>query len=67
MSTRDSDDEDPEDGLFFLDGGILSGTSTIDAPYGFYHSSGTIKPGNSIGTLTINGDYYQEVRIMQKS
>ena len=59
MSTRASDDEDPEDGLFVLDGGIVSGTGTIDVPYGFYHIDGTIKPGNSIGTLTINGDYYQ--------
>jgi outer membrane autotransporter protein len=57
---RPADDDDPEDGLFVLDGGILSGTGIIDAPYGFYHSSGTIKPGNSIGTLTLNGDYYQE-------
>lgn len=62
MSARASDDEDPEDGLLFLDGGILSGTGTIDAPYGFYHSSGTIKPGNSIGTITITGDYYQDTQ-----
>ena len=53
-------EDDEEGGQFYLDGGILSGTGIIDAPYGFYHSSGTIKPGNSIGTLTINGDYYQE-------
>lgn len=59
MSTRSSDDEDPEDGLFILDGGIVSGSGIIDAPYGFFHTDGTIKPGNSIGTLTINGDYTQ--------
>jgi subtilase-type serine protease len=46
--------------FFVLDGGIVSGTGTIEAPYGFYHLAGTIKPGNSIGTLTITGDYYQE-------
>ncbi|MCX5811436.1 MAG: autotransporter domain-containing protein, partial [Proteobacteria bacterium] len=62
MSTRDSDDEDPEDGLLYLDGGIVSGTGEIIAPYGFYHSSGTIKPGNSIGTITITGDYYQDTQ-----
>jgi uncharacterized protein with beta-barrel porin domain len=57
---RSTDDEDPEDGFFVLDGGIVSGTGTIEAPYGFYHLAGTIKPGNSIGTLTITGDYDQE-------
>ncbi|MCX5818130.1 MAG: autotransporter domain-containing protein [Proteobacteria bacterium] len=57
--SRPADDDDPEDGIFILDGGIVSGTGIIDAPYGFYHTGGTIKPGNSIGTLTINGDYYQ--------
>jgi len=57
---RAFDNEDSEDGFFVLDGGILSGDGIIDAPYGFYHFSGTLKPGNSIGTLTINGDYYQD-------
>lgn len=57
---RPADDEDPEDGFFVLDGGIVSGTGVIEAPYGFYHLDGTIKPGNSIGTLSIIGDYYQE-------
>lgn len=57
MSTREPDDEDPEDGWFVLDGGIVSGAGIIDAPYGFYHVNGELKPGNSIGTLTINGDY----------
>ncbi|MCX5809228.1 MAG: autotransporter domain-containing protein [Proteobacteria bacterium] len=52
-------EDDEEDGEFILDGGIVSGTGIIDAPYGFYHTGGTIKPGNSIGTLTINGDYTQ--------
>jgi subtilisin family serine protease len=60
MSTREPDDEDPEDGWFVLDGGIVSGAGIIDAPYGFYHVSGDLKPGNSIGTLTINGDYVQD-------
>jgi kexin len=55
--SRLEDDED--DGEFILDGGTLSGTGTIDAPYGFYHMDGIIKPGNSIGTLTITGDYNQ--------
>ena len=57
---RDDDDDNPEDGWFILDGGIVSGSGVIDAPWGFYHSSGTLKPGNSIGTLTINGDYHQD-------
>jgi len=57
---RAEDDEDPDDGFFVLDGGIVSGAGTIIAPYGFYHLDGTIKPGNSIGTLTIIGDYYQD-------
>jgi len=61
----DDDGSDEEGGEFILDGGIVSGTGVIEAPYGFYHSQGTIKPGNSIGTLTLNtpdakGDYYQE-------
>lgn len=60
MSTRDQEDEDPEDGWLVLDGGIVSGAGIIDAPYGFYHISGELKPGNSIDTLTINGDYVQE-------
>jgi len=59
---RPDDDIDPEDGWFVLDGGIVSGGGIIDAPYGFYHLGGTIKPGNSIGTLTINGDYYQDTK-----
>jgi outer membrane autotransporter protein len=58
--SRPEDDE--SDGEFILDGGTVSGGGTIDAPYGFYHTAGTIQPGNSIGTLTINGDYYQEPR-----
>lgn len=57
---RPADNEDPEDGWFLLDGGIVSGAGIIDAPYGFYHLSGDLKPGNSIGTLTINGDYTQD-------
>jgi len=56
------DDEDPDDGFFVLDGGIVSGEGTIIAPYGFYHIDGTIKPGNSVGTLTIIGDYYQDTQ-----
>jgi len=57
---KPADNEDPEDGFFVLDGGIVSGTGVIQAPYGFYHLDGAIKPGNSIGTLNITGDYYQE-------
>jgi len=57
-------EDDEDDGEFILDGGILSGAGAIDAPYGFYHMAGTIKPGNSIGTLTITGDYYQSPAAM---
>ena len=44
-----------------LSGGMISGTGQITASRGFYNSGGTISPGNSIGTLTINGNYYQAV------
>jgi len=37
-------------------GGTLSGIGTIG---GNVNNDGTISPGNSIGTLTINGDYLQ--------
>lgn len=59
---RPDDDDDPDDGWFVLDGGIVSGAGIIDAPYGFYHFSGDLKPGNSIGTLTVNGDYIQDTQ-----
>lgn len=36
-------------------GGILSGTGTVGSTDNY--AGGTIAPGNSIGTLTINGDY----------
>ncbi|MBN2538807.1 MAG: autotransporter domain-containing protein, partial [Deltaproteobacteria bacterium] len=42
-----------------LSGGTVSGTGHIAASRGFYNSGGTVSPGNSIGTLTINGDYHQ--------
>lgn len=53
--------EDPTDysNAFYMDGGTLSGTGTIDISGGFFHNGGTISPGNSIGTLTIAGDYTQ--------
>jgi len=53
--------EDPTDysNAFYMDGGTLSGTGTIDISGGFFHNGGTISPGNSIGTLTITGDYAQ--------
>jgi autotransporter-associated beta strand protein len=40
-------------------GGILSGSGTILGNVDIA-SAGTISPGNSIGTLSINGDYQQE-------
>jgi outer membrane autotransporter protein len=42
-----------------LDGGTISGTGTINASRGVYNNVGVISPGNSIGTLTINGNYTQ--------
>jgi outer membrane autotransporter protein len=42
-----------------IGGGVVSGTGSIAASRGFINSGGTIKPGNSIGTLTITGDYNQ--------
>jgi outer membrane autotransporter protein len=42
-----------------LSGGMISGTGQITASRGLYNSGGTVSPGNSIGTLTINGNYYQ--------
>ncbi len=42
-----------------IGGGVVSGTGSIAASRGVSHSGGTISPGNSIGTLTINGAYDQ--------
>lgn len=45
--------------LFSLVSGTVSGNGVINASRGFYNSGGNITPGNSVGTLTINGDYHQ--------
>ncbi len=42
-----------------FDGGRLSGTPTIDALFVDNHSGGVIAPGNSIGTMTIVGEAFQ--------
>lgn len=46
-------------GLFTLASGTVGGAGTINAFRGFAHTGGTIKPGNSIGALTIVGNYAQ--------
>lgn len=45
--------------LFVLPGGFLGGNGII---VGNVFNSGTVGPGNSIGTLTINGNYRQSSR-----
>jgi len=45
--------------LFSLNSGTVSGAGLITASRGFFNNGGIIAPGNSIGTLTINGNYYQ--------
>jgi uncharacterized protein with beta-barrel porin domain/subtilisin family serine protease len=40
-------------------GGILGGSGTITASRGLFNSGGVVSPGNSIGTLTVNGNYTQ--------
>ncbi|MDO4709571.1 MAG: S8 family peptidase, partial [Pseudomonadota bacterium] len=45
-------------GLSIADQGFLGGTSTIHGNLNIA-KGGTIAPGNSIGTLTVNGDYVQ--------
>ncbi len=45
--------------MFSLESGIVGGTGNITASRGFYNSGGNLSPGNSVGTLTINGNYYQ--------
>lgn len=47
---------------FGLYSGKVGGSGTINASRGFYNIGGTVSPGNSIGTLSIIGDYYQEPR-----
>ncbi|PSJ63565.1 autotransporter outer membrane beta-barrel domain-containing protein [Pseudaminobacter soli (ex Li et al. 2025)] len=42
------------------DGGILGGNGVIDAPVVRINDGGIVGPGNSIGTLTINGDLEQK-------
>ena len=42
-----------------LNGGVLSGDGFIDADNGVYAMAGQVTPGNSIGTLTISGNYTQ--------
>ncbi|PKN05683.1 MAG: hypothetical protein CVU74_00545, partial [Deltaproteobacteria bacterium HGW-Deltaproteobacteria-9] len=44
---------------FYLEGGTVGGTGTIGFSGGFFNNGGTVSPGNSIGTLTINGNYTQ--------
>ena len=45
--------------LVSLTGGIISGTGSIAATRGMANTGGTISPGNSVGILTINGNYNQ--------
>jgi uncharacterized protein with beta-barrel porin domain/subtilisin family serine protease len=45
--------------LFSLDSGTVGGIGLINASRGFYNNGGTVSPGNSIGTMTITGDYHQ--------
>jgi outer membrane autotransporter protein len=45
--------------MFSLVSGTVDGSGTINASRGFTNTGGTIKPGNSIGTLTIVGKYTQ--------
>jgi len=45
--------------LFNLVSGTVSGNGTINVTRGFFHNGGTIAPGNSIGVLTVVGDYIQ--------
>lgn len=45
------------DDLYVYEGGILGGSGLIT---GHVINYGTISPGNSIGTLTINGDFINE-------
>lgn len=47
----------PSSGMTINAGGVLKGTGTI---YSEVLNYGTVKPGNSIGTITIQGNYTQE-------
>lgn len=56
--------EAAEDGFFkgnqlTIRGGLLEGSGQITARRGVVNQGGIINPGNSIGTLTINGDFTQ--------
>lgn len=50
---------DYKSSMFSLNSGTVRGIGTITASRGFINSGGTVSPGNSIGTLTINGSYTQ--------
>lgn len=50
---------DYKSSMFTLASGTVGGSGTINASRGFANTGGIIKPGNSIGTLTINGNYTQ--------
>jgi outer membrane autotransporter protein len=45
--------------LFTQNGGLVSGNGIINAGRGYVHNGGTLAPGNSVGHLTIAGDYTQ--------
>lgn len=47
-------------GALGLMGGTLGGNGTIIAPLGVAQSGGVLSPGNSVGTLTIIGDLFQD-------
>ncbi len=44
---------------FSLYSGTVGGTGSIAASRGFYNTGGTVSPGNSVGTLSITGNYVQ--------
>ncbi|RMF14221.1 MAG: autotransporter domain-containing protein [Alphaproteobacteria bacterium] len=48
-------------GAFGQSLGIVGGTGRIRAPLGFIQSGGLLAPGNSVGTLVLEGDYLQDV------
>ncbi len=43
-----------------LTGGELAGSGTVTASRGLTNTAGTVSPGNSVGTLNVNGNYSQE-------
>lgn len=42
-----------------LAGGTIGGIGTITASRGLLNTGGVVSPGNSVGTLTVNGNYTQ--------